>query len=71
MAKQSRMNRKVKVFLAANAANGITSGTVHGPQGGVTYTLKGGARFDLTATECRAIAAAGGVRWHGIKASAQ
>lgn len=63
MAKQGKMTRNAKAFMAANLERGVVQGNVLGPSGGCFYVLKGGKSFTLTASECRAV---GEVYWHGI-----
>jgi len=52
----------VETFKAANAKSPVVQGSVLGPAGGATYTLKNGKSYTLTAADCRAV---GLIRWLG------
>lgn len=58
------MSDIVETFRAANVKSPVVQGSVLGPNGGATYTLKNGKSFTLTAAECRAV---GLIRWLGEK----
>lgn len=59
--KRGTLTRNAKAFMEANSRKPVVMGSVTGPHGGCTYTLKGGQSFTLTAAECRAV---GAVNWY-------
>lgn len=49
------LTENARAFLTANAKCAVMSGSVHGRNGGATYTLTNGKSFSLSVEECRSI----------------